>query len=130
MKRDALQYLAEMGEICGQPVREGSRVLSCVRRPAHRGACNPSWQKRKLTREQRLARDVATLKAQRDRRTRHRDHLRAHVRALTAQRDQARGYLGYRIEYRILGYWRRWRRYGRFVWHRTVGRALGTWPPS
>lgn len=133
MKRDALRYLADMGEICGGPVirlgPNGLRKLVCVRRPNHRGDCNPEWQKRKLSREQRLARDVAILKAQRDRRTRHRDHLKAHVRALTAQRDRARGYLGYRIEYRLRGWLNRSRRYWRFAWHRTGGRLLGTWPP-
>jgi hypothetical protein len=129
MNQAALRYLRDLGGICGAPVRVDGRKRKCLRRPGHGEFCSPEWP-RVITREDRLLRDVAKLKAQRDRRQRHREDLQRRVRMLMAQRERDRGYLGFRIQYRLIGARNRLRRYWRIVSHRTIGRALGTWPPS
>jgi hypothetical protein len=67
MNQAALRYLRDLGGICGAPVRVDGRKRKCLRRPGHGEFCSPEWP-RVITREDRLLRDVAKLKAQRDRR--------------------------------------------------------------
>lgn len=107
MNRAALAYLRDLGEICGRPM--GDEGVCCLP-PDHRGRCDRWFPHQELSREQRLARQVAKLKAQRDRRTRHRFHLDDRIRALERRRAWVEGYLGFRVEYRIRGYWRRAKR--------------------
>lgn len=126
MNRRAILYLRDMGEICAKPIGKSM----CLLDPGHAGKCDRWFPQVKPTREQRLARDNAKLKAQRDRRQRHREHLLRSVRRLEEQRDRDRAYLGFRVQYRLIGLKNRLRRYWRMSYHRTVGRALGTWPPS
>jgi hypothetical protein len=124
MNRHALKYLYDLGEICGKPL--GRQM--CLLKPGHVGYCDRWFPQGKPTREEKLARTVATLKAQRDRRQRHREHLVMMLRREQQARARDRAYLGFRIEYRIIGFGHRLRRYWRMVYHRTICRALGTWP--
>ena len=119
MNRAALVYLRDLGEICGRPM--GDHGMCCLE-PGHRGRCDRWFPKQKLTREQRLAREVAKLKAQRDRRTRHRFALDERIRGLERRRAWVERYIGFRIEYRIRGEWRGIRRRARLVWRRIRNR--------
>lgn len=123
-RRVMLEYLAAMGEVCGRPI---GREM-CLLRPGHVGGCDRWFPLEKPTREQKLARKVAELKAQRDHRQRHREHLAFTLRREREARARDRAYLGFRIQYRLIGFKNRLRRYWRMAYHRTICRALGTWP--
>ena len=126
MNRRALIYLRDMGAVCGAPL--GRQF--CLLEPGHDGKCDRWFPQRPATEVERLQREVAKLKAQRDRRQRHRESLLARIAMLERQQVRDRGYLGFRIQFRLIGVRNRLRRYWRFAYHRTVRRALGTWPPK
>lgn len=128
MNRRALIYLRDLGGICGRdvvPDRGGIRL--CLLKPGHGGWCSAEWP-REITREDRLLREIAKLKAQRDRRQRHREHLARMCTRLQQERDRDRGYIGFRIQYRLIGGRNRLRRYWRMSYHRAVLKPLGRWP--
>jgi hypothetical protein len=115
VNRAALGYLRDLGEICGRPM--GDHGICCLA-PGHPGRCDRWFPKEKLTREQRLARELAKLKAQRDTRTRHRAALKRRIADLERRRAWVERYIGFRIEYRLRGYWRGTRRRARVAWRR------------
>jgi hypothetical protein len=127
VNRRALIYLRDLGGICGRNVHTEYGHRLCLLRPDHYVPCSAEWP-RDITREDRLLRDIAKLKAQRDRRQRHREHLIRLCRELQRQQVRDRSYIGFRIEFRLIGLRNRLRRYWRMSYHRAVLKPLGRWP--
>lgn len=125
MRSAELRYLVGT-QICGAKIK---RRL-CLLEPAHDGEHSPRWPIRTLTREERLERELAKARVKCIQRGRHIAHLRLRLAALERRRAWVENYPLFRLEYRIRGARRRLRRYWRIVYHRTILRALGKWPPT
>ena len=67
----------------------------------------------KLTREDKLERKLANVRWQRDRWQRRHTAAVKRLQALEERRTWVEGYIGFRVEYRLRGYWRRLKRYYR-----------------
>jgi hypothetical protein len=74
----------------------------------------------RITREQRLERQLAMTRWERDRWQRRCQFARARVARLEARRAWAERYIGFRVEYRLRGYWRGLKRRSR-----NLARRLG-----
>jgi hypothetical protein len=124
MKRAAMERLVGK-QVCGGAI---GRKL-CLLRPGHEGDCSPWWPKEPLTREERLERELAKLRADLAASKNRAAGLKRRLLSLERHVARMESYTLFKIEYRARGSYRRARRYWRIVWHRTGGRLLGTWPP-